>query len=181
MSARWLKRKRVVGRIGAGVVLATLLSGCGMWQSVKDTTMDATRAVFVAKVRRMNLVLESRAALNQNGQGQSLPVVARIYQLKNAKAFENASYAQLLADDRTPLKADLLDRVEATLAPGETVKLSVPMADDAQYIGVVGFFRDQGGAEWQLVIPKSQWKKTDPVKLVVIDNRLELEASRQEE
>ncbi|CAN0625490.1 protein of unknown function [Burkholderia multivorans] len=33
----------------------------------------------------------------------------------------------------------------------------------------------QANAEWQRVIPKSQWKKTDPVKLVVTDNRMELE------
>ncbi|KDB06458.1 hypothetical protein LIG30_4132, partial [Burkholderia sp. lig30] len=33
----------------------------------------------------------------------------------------------------------------------------------------------QANAEWQLVIPKSQWKKTDPVRLVVIDKRMELE------
>jgi len=32
----------------------------------------------------------------------------------------------------------------------------------------------QGGAEWQLVIPKSQWKKTNPVKLIVTGNRMEL-------
>ncbi|RQQ21925.1 type VI secretion system lipoprotein TssJ [Burkholderia stagnalis] len=63
---------------------------------------------------------------------------------------------------------------EATLAPGATVKLSAPMPDDAQFVGVVAFFRDRDGAEWQLVIPKSQWKKTDPVRLVVNGNRLEL-------
>jgi type VI secretion system protein VasD len=62
--------------------------------------------------------------------------------------------------------------------PGATVDLSAPIADDAQAVGVAAFFRDQANAEWQLVIPKSQWKKTDPVRLVVIDNRLELGAAR---
>lgn len=59
--------------------------------------------------------------------------------------------------------------------PGATVDLSAPIADDAQAVGVAAFFRDQANAEWQLVIPKSQWKKTDPVRLVVIDKRMELE------
>ncbi len=58
------------------------------------------------------------------------------------------------------------------------MKLSAPIAGDARAVGVAAFFRDQANAEWQLVIPKSQWKKTDPVRLVVIDNRLELEAAR---
>ncbi|KVO08227.1 hypothetical protein WJ70_23840 [Burkholderia ubonensis] len=170
--AAWIMRCTVA----AGVALA--VSACGTWQSVKDTTVDVTRAVFVAKVKQMNLMLESRAMLNQNGQGESLPVVIRIYQLKDAKAFAEASYAQLLNDDRALLKADLLGSMDATVAPGATVKLSAPMPDDAQSVGVVGFFRDQSGAEWQLVIPKAQWKKTDPVRLVVNGNRLELDGGR---
>ncbi|MCA8093807.1 type VI secretion system lipoprotein TssJ [Burkholderia anthina] len=161
---------RSIRLIPAGALTVASLSGCGMWQSVKDTT----RAVFVAKVKQMNLVIESRAALNENEQGQSLPVVVRVYQLKDAKVFEKAGYAQLLDGNRTLPKADLLDSMETTLGPDATVKLFAPMADDAQVVGVAGFFRDRAGAEWQLTIPKSQWKKTDPVKLVVTGNRMEL-------
>ncbi|MGT0195804.1 type VI secretion system lipoprotein TssJ [Burkholderia pyrrocinia] len=165
---------RSIRLVAVGALTVASMSGCGMWQSMKDTAVDATRAVFIAKVKQTNLVIESRSALNENEQGQSLPVVVRVYQLKDAKVFEKASYAQLLDDDRALLKADLLGSMEATLGPDATVKLSAPMADDAQVVGVAGFFRDQAGAEWQLVIPKSQWKRTDPVKLIVTCNRLEL-------
>ncbi|RQR41212.1 type VI secretion system lipoprotein TssJ [Burkholderia sp. Bp9142] len=158
----------------AAATTAALLSGCGMWQLVNETTTDMTRAIFVAKVKQMNFVIESRSALNANEQGQSLPVVMRVYQLKDAKAFENAAYVQLIDNDKALLGGDLLGSLEATLAPGATVRLSAPMANDAQAVGVAGFFRGQGGAEWQLVIPKSRWKKTDPVKLVVTGNRIEL-------
>ncbi|WP_241239072.1 type VI secretion system lipoprotein TssJ [Burkholderia stagnalis] len=168
---------RLMQGIRQAVVSATtiaLLVGCGMWQSVKETALDATRAVFVAKVKQLNLAIESRAALNPNEQGQSLPVVMRVYQLKDAKAFAQADYAQLLADDRAQLKADLLSSMEATLGPGATIKLSTPMADDARAVGVVAFFRELSNAEWHVLIPKSQWKKTDPVTLVVTGNRMEL-------
>lgn len=165
---------RSIRRVAVGALTVASMSGCGMWQSVKDTTVDATRAVFIAKVKQMNLVIESRSALNENEQGQSLPVVVRVYQLKDAKVFEKASYTQLLDDDSALLKADLLGGIETTLGPDAAVKLSASMAVDAQVVGVAGFFRDQAGAEWQLVIPKSQWKKTDPVKLVVTGNRIEL-------
>ncbi|WP_338640470.1 type VI secretion system lipoprotein TssJ [Burkholderia pyrrocinia] len=165
---------RSIRLVAVGALTVASMSGCGMWQSVKDTTADTTRAVFIAKVKQMNLVIESRSALNENEQGQSLPVAVRVYQLKDAKVFEKASYAQLLDDDSALLKADLLGSMETTLGPDATVKLSAPMADDAQAVGVAGFFRDQADAEWQLVIPKSQWKKTDPVKLIVTGNRMEL-------
>ncbi|MGO4812869.1 type VI secretion system lipoprotein TssJ [Cupriavidus sp. 2MCAB6] len=169
---RWVWRS--AASLGlAGMV--TLLAGCGAWQSVKDTTAAATSAVFVAKVKQMNLVIVSRSALNQDERGVSLPVVLRIYQLKDSKAFETATYAQLLEGAGDPLKTDSLGRTEVTLGPAATVSLSEPMADDAQYVGVVAFFREQSSAEWQLVIPKARWKKGDPVKLAVTDNRLELE------
>jgi type VI secretion system protein VasD len=165
---------RSVRLASAAALTAALLAGCGTWQSVKDTTADMARAIFVAKIKQMNLVIESRSALNQNEQGESLPVVMRVYQLKDAKVFENAAYVQLVDDDRVLLSADLLGSQEVTLAPDATVRLSMPMEDDAQIVGIAGFFRDRGGAEWQLAIPKSQWKKTDPVKLVVRGNRMEL-------
>lgn len=160
--------------VASCTIAAALMSGCGAWQAAKDATVDATRAVFVAKVKQMNLVIESRAALNQDAQGQSLPVVLRIYQLKDSKTFEKAGYAKLLSDDQTLLKTDLVDSMQTMLVPGATVKVSVPMKDDAQVVGIAGFFLDPGGAEWQLSIPKSQWKKTDPVKLVVTGNKVEL-------
>ena len=169
---------RTTLRAIACLPLLAVLTACGAWQSVKDTTADATRAVFIAKVKQMNLVIASRSALNQDERGVSLPVVLRIYQLKDSKAFETATYAQLLAGTGDALKADVLARAEVTLGPAATVRLSEPMPDDAQYVGVVAFFRDQANAEWQLVIPKAQWKKTDPVKLTVADNRLEIDASR---
>ncbi|MDN7427520.1 type VI secretion system-associated lipoprotein [Burkholderia sp. AU16741] len=158
----------------ATAMAVALLSGCGMWQSTKEATAGMTRAIFITKVKQMNLVIDSRAALNENEQGQSLPVVMRVYQLKDAKVFENAAYVSLLDDDSALLRADLLDSMETTLAPGAAVTLSAPMAADAQAVGVAAFFRDQRGAEWQRVIPKSKWKETDPVKLVVTGNRLEL-------
>ena len=171
VTLRWVQRFSVwLGLAGMVMVLA----GCGAWQSVKDTTVAAASAVFVAKVKQMNLVIVSRSALNQDERGVSLPVVLRIYQLKDAKAFEAATYAQLLEGAGDPLKTDSLGRTEVTLGPAATVGLSEPMADDAQYVGVVAFFREQSGAEWQLVIPKARWKKGDPVKLAVTDNRLEL-------
>ena len=156
-------------------LMALLLTGCGAWQATKDTSTDVARAIFIAKVKQMNLVIEGRAELNRDERGASLPVAMRVYQLKDAKAFEKATYTQLLSDAGHVLKADALRRADVVLGPNATITLSSPMADGAQYVGVVAFFRNPVNAQWQLVIPKSQWKKTDPVKLGVIGNTMELE------
>ncbi|CAN7385115.1 type VI secretion system lipoprotein TssJ [Trinickia sp. LjRoot230] len=162
-------------RTGAAVLLTILLmTGCGTWQSVKETSSGAARAIFATKVKQMNLIFESRTELNRDDTGVSLPVAMQVYQLKDAKAFGMATYAQLLTDAGSVLKAEAVSRTDIVLGPDSAVALNAPMADDAQYIGIAAFFRDRENAEWQLTIPKAQWKKADPVRISVIGNRLEL-------
>lgn len=55
----------------------------------------------------MNLVITARGALNQDAHGASLPVVLRIYQLKDDKPFATATYAALL-EGNDALKAATL-------------------------------------------------------------------------
>ncbi|MCX5540889.1 type VI secretion system lipoprotein TssJ [Paraburkholderia sp. CNPSo 3076] len=106
-----------------GVGLALTVSACGMWQSVRDGTVHAARAAFETKVEQMNLVITARGALNQDVRGASLPVVLRIYQLKDDKPFTTATYAQLLAGGDA-LKAATLWSRDLTLRPGRTLKVT---------------------------------------------------------
>jgi type VI secretion system protein VasD len=149
-----------------------------MWQSVKDGTVAATQAVFETKVKRMDVVVAARGALNQDERGVALPVVLRIWQLKDDKPFATATYTQLLAGDDV-LKASTLWSRDVTLGPGQTLKLSEPMDDAANYVGVAAFFRDTADAEWSVLIPKSQWKKTDPVRLVAAERTLEIDSENK--
>lgn len=165
-------------RGAASVALVLTLSACGTWQSVKDGTVNATKAVFETKVKQMNLVITARDALNQNGEGVSLPVVLRIAQLKNDKPFATATYAQLL-EGNDALKAATLWSRDVTLGPGQTLKMSEPIGDEANYVGVAAFFRDTANAEWSVLISKSQWKKNDPVRLVLVDHTLALDTERR--
>ena len=168
-------RTRIMrGALGVGLALA--ISACGTWQSVKDGTVDATRAVFETRVKQMNLVTTARAALNQDARDASLPVVLRIYQLRDDKPFATATYAQSLSGTDA-LKAATIWSRDVTLGPGQTLKISEPIGDEANYVGVAAFFRDTADAEWSVLIPKAQWKKTDPVRLVVTGNRVEMEAN----
>jgi type VI secretion system protein VasD len=163
-----------IRRYTSGVLLALTVSGCGMWQSVKDGTVAVTQAVFETKVKQMNFVITARGALNQDARGVSLPVVLRIYQLRDDKPFATASYAQLLGGNDA-LKAATLWSRDVTLGPGQTMKVSEPIGGEANYVGVAAFFRDTANTEWSVLVPKSQWKKTDPVTLVAADRTLEID------
>jgi type VI secretion system protein VasD len=160
------------------ISLVLVVSACGMWRSLTDGTANATRAVFETKVKQMNLVVTARSALNQDARGVSLPVVLRIWQLKDDRPFATATYAQLLNGNEA-LKAVTVWRRDVTLGPGQTLKVSEPIGDPATYVGVAAFFRDTTHAQWSVLVPKSQWKKTDPVRLVVAGRNLEIDLESQ--
>ncbi|MCP3712764.1 type VI secretion system lipoprotein TssJ [Paraburkholderia sp. CNPSo 3274] len=161
-----------------GVGLALTVSACGMWQSDRDGTVHAARAVFETRIEQMNLVITARGALNQNERGASLPVVLRMYQLKDDKPFATASYAQLL-EGNDALKAATLWSRDVMLGPGQTLKVSEPIGEAANYMGVAAFFRDTANTEWSVLVPKSQWKKTDPVRLVAVERTLEIDTGKR--
>ncbi len=151
------------------------LAGCGVGQAVKSGTVDAAKWAFTTQVKTMNLDLMSRSSLNTNGTGQSLSTVLRVYQLKTPQAFDQLGYAQLQGNDLDALKPDLLTTTDVVLRPNASASLSEPMDENAQFVAIVAFFRDEGReSTWRLVIPKKQWKTTDPVKVEVRDNTLQL-------
>lgn len=164
-------------RNGAICLFAILTAGCGVGQAVKDSTVEAAKWAFTTQVKTMNLDLASRSSLNSSGAGLSLSTVVRIYQLKRPETFTQLSYAQLQTNDLASLKPDLLATRDVVLRPDERVSLAEPMHAEAEYVGVVALFRHTGQDEtWKLVIPKKQWKQTDPVRIEVRGSTLALAA-----
>lgn len=142
-------------RIGATASIILAVAGCGAGQAVKDGTVDAAKWAFTTQVKRMNVDLVSRSSLNPNGGGQSLSTVVRIYQLKASQTFQQLGYPQLQTNDVEALKADLLATTDVVLRPDASASISEPMNSDAEYVGVVAFFRSAGkDSAWKLVIPK---------------------------
>ena len=160
-------------QLAAAVCAVLTFAGCGVAQSVKTGTVDAAKWAFTTQVKTMNLDFVSRSSSNTSGTGQSLSTVVRIYQLKTPQAFEQLDYAQLQTNDMDTLKADLLGSTDLVLRPNANASISEPMSDNAEYVGIVAFFRDDGrDSKWKLVLPKKQWKKTDPVRVDVRDSSL---------
>ena len=161
--------------LSAAVCALLNIAGCGVAQSVKTGTVDAAKWAFTTQIKTMNLDLVSRPSLNTSGGGQSLSTVLRVYQLKTPQAFEQLDYAQLQSNDLDALKPDLLGTTDVVLRPNASASISEPMDDNAEFVAVVAFFRDNGrDSTWRLLIPKKQWKVTDPVKVEVRDNSLQL-------
>ncbi|WP_409259387.1 type VI secretion system lipoprotein TssJ [Paraburkholderia sp. HC6.4b] len=171
------KMKRAAHRASLAIAIlsAVALAGCGVAQAVGDSTVDAAKWVFTTQVKQMNVDLKGRTAVNADAHGQSLSTVIRFYQLKDEKTFAQLNYSQLRSDDLTLLKTDLLATKDVVLRPDASANITEPMNPDAQFVGVVAFFRDPTqDRAWKLTIPKKQWKKTDPVRIEVNGNELVL-------
>ncbi|WP_374992367.1 type VI secretion system lipoprotein TssJ [Paraburkholderia sp. SARCC-3016] len=163
--------------------MATTLTvaACGLGQAVTDSTVGAAKWAFTTQIKTMNLDLVSRSSLNRNGAGQSLSTVVRIYQLRTPQAFEQLDYMQLQTNDLEALRPDLLATRDVVLRPDASASVTEPMNSGTEYVGVVAFFRDAGkDSTWKLVVPKKQWKQTDPVKIEVRDNALQLAGAKNE-
>ncbi|EGT0661643.1 type VI secretion system lipoprotein TssJ [Citrobacter werkmanii] len=155
------------------------LTGCGVTQSVTEGTKSAFTAVFYKKIKELHLDFTAREALNTDAsESNSLsePVVVRVYQLKDRKAFDKTVYQQLLKDGDTLLKTDLLASRDVVVKPGGDASLDMPMEADAQFVAVVGLFRhpDMVNNTWKQVIKREDLDPDNPRILEAGNNHLAL-------
>lgn len=152
----------------AALAATVLLNGCGLTQTVSEGTKSVATSIFYKQVRTLHLDIRARAALNTREDGIPLPVVLRIYQLKDRKAFDSADYPALFAGDGQVVNADLLAEKDIRLKPGEAAQVDMPMEETAQYVAVAAMFLapDQPRNTWRVVIPR---KDLDPDKARLIE------------
>ncbi|RQR67604.1 type VI secretion system lipoprotein TssJ [Burkholderia sp. Bp9126] len=157
----------------ATVAAVLLLSGCGAWQSVSDASSNAYRAVFFKQVKVLNVDLMARAALNPDDAGRATSVAVRVYQLKDRKMFDGASYDDLLKNDKNVLAQDLQADVSTTVNPGASASLSQPMQRDTKYVAIVALYRNPGsGGNWKRVVETKKLDADKPLRLELSRNEL---------
>lgn len=148
--------------------VASLLTGCGLTQTVSESTVSLTKSIFYKEIKTLHLDFLAREAVNKNAQGIALSAVVRIYQLKDRKAFDSANYQSLFAEDSTVVKADLVAQKDIRVRPGESVTLDIPLETEAQYIAVAGMFisPEQSEDSWRVVLSRED---LDPDKARIIE------------
>lgn len=161
-------------------LLALSLTGCGVTQGVADGTKSAYTALFYKKIKVLHLDFTAREALNTDSRESnslSEPVVVRVYQLKDRKEFDKTVYQQLLQDGDTLLKADLLATRDVLVKPGGDANLDMPMEEGAQFVAVVGLFRqpDMVNNTWKQVLKREELDPDNPRILEAGNNYLTLQ------
>lgn len=169
----------VIYKALSATALGLLVSGCGVTQSVSESTALMTRAIFYKEVRTLRLAFDGGVALNTDGtdmRGLSVPVMVRVYQLRDGKSAVTASYDDLLRDADRLLGADLLDQRSRVIKPGEGAQLDVPLNENTGVIAVVGLFRepDSHANDWRLLLNRNDLDPDRPRVIELGESRLSL-------
>lgn len=161
------------------MTLAAALGGCGLFQSVADSTASTAKAVFYKQVKVLRLDFSGRSAVNTDFQDMnalSVPTMVRIYQLKDRKTLDKANYEDLLQDSEALLGTALLEQRTAVVTPEQGVQLNMLMNPDARYVAVVALFRhpEAQAKTWRLLLERDDLDPDDPRVIELGDNHLTL-------
>jgi len=106
-----------------------------------------------AEATALELTIVGGPGLNPNAEGRASPVVVRIFDLKEVRAFEAADYGALFERPGEALRDDLAAQEEFVLRPGEILHRDRTLAPQVRALGVAAAFRELGAATWHLTVP----------------------------
>ncbi|RZI72787.1 MAG: type VI secretion system lipoprotein TssJ [Variovorax sp.] len=102
-------------------------------------------------VTPVTMTVTAGADANPDVRGRASPLIVRVYALKSPGPFEGADFFSLFEKDTATLGAELIQREEMLLRPGESKKLDMTMPADGKAIGVMAAYRDLDRARWREV------------------------------
>ena len=133
---RWLGRRLWQNLLLVGLVVAAVgLTAC------------ASKPV----VSQIQLSVLAGADVNPDARNRPSPITVRVYALKSAAAFEAADFFSLYEKDASVLGADVVQREELLLRPGDNKPLEMKLSPDAKSLAVFAAYRDLDRARWRAV------------------------------
>lgn len=167
------------------ILLPLLLTGCGLTQKIGDGTSSVMKSVFYKEVKTLHLDVTARSELNtDDSENPSLsqPVMVRVYQLKDRKAFDRIVYQQLVTEGDDAAGDELLASRSLVVKPGADVSLDMPMEEAAQFVAVVALFRapDMAKNDWKLVLTRDDLDPDKPRIIEASNNRLTLQQLKED-
>jgi type VI secretion system protein VasD len=102
-------------------------------------------------VSDIQLQVLAGADVNPDARRRASPVTVRIYALKSAAPFEAADFFSLFDKDTATLGAELVQREEFLMRPGDQKALPMKFGPEVKAIGVMVAYRDLERARWREV------------------------------
>jgi type VI secretion system protein VasD len=123
---------------------------------------------------RLDLSVNASASVNPDDRKRPAPILVRIYELKNADAFNQADFYSLQDQDKTVLADDLVARDQFLLRPGESKFLARFANSASTTLGVIAAYRDLPNSVWRATWPlpataKAAWYRRVPKLKLIVD------------
>lgn len=99
----------------------------------------------------VNLQINCSDKLNLSDNGAAAPVLVRVYELRGNSGFNSADFFALFHNDQSALGADLSQKSEMLLKPGESKSLVYQLDSDIESLGLFAAFRKLDNAQWRLI------------------------------
>lgn len=135
-----MTRRRMTASSASLLLGIALMAGC-------SSPPPPPKPVITA----VQLTLVAGAEVNPDVRGRASPLTVRVYALKSVAAFEGADFFSLFDKDQATLGAELVQREEVLLRPGESRVVEMTLSPDARAIAVMAAFRDLDRARWREV------------------------------
>ncbi len=124
--------------------------------------------------RTLHLSLQAERVLNTDKLQGSASLALRVYVLRDADAFQRASFDSLYDSDETILGAALLRRETLHLRPGETRELALALGSDARFVAVFAAYRELERSQWRSVLPLPPDEVVPPARLAAQARQVQL-------
>ena len=102
--------------------------------------------------RSLKLSVQAANVLNTDARQTSASLAIRVYLLRDAEAFQRASFDSLYDNDEATLGAALLRRELLHLRPGESRDLTLALAGEARFVAVFAAYREIERSQWRAVL-----------------------------
>jgi type VI secretion system protein VasD len=100
----------------------------------------------------VSLVIGAGSRVNPNEDGDPLPTVVRVYQMRGDMAVEDLDAGEMWESEKAgDLGEAFLSVDEVTLAPDQQDIRSIPLEEDATHILAAALFREPVGSTWYTV------------------------------
>ena len=120
--------------------------------------------------KNITLSTEASQMLNRDKHGKPLSVVVQVYQLKSDQEFKLLT-PDLLASGKpieNVLGSSVLSRKELLFVPGGKQEMDITIDEGANFVGVIGYFRQPNPQFWRLLYDANRVRSKD-LKFKVAD------------
>lgn len=148
-------------RSGEGGLLNKAMEMVGLAKPPPKMMTEGTMPV-AATPKQVTLRLHAGQALNTDGKGQSLSVVARIYKLRGYAAFSRMPYEAFKESgaDAYSLGTEVVEMREVILTPGQRYDVVETLPPAATHIAVVALLRSPDPQRWRFIFDAAQAART---------------------